>query len=131
MDLSYKTSYLWFNEKNITMDFHLIEEPMDFSEFNDEIDVRTYEIDDPKWYASKYLISFDFPNDVDVLDVYVYFVNEEGEVVGWEHIFDFNVEDTYEVVSDIYEEDIETIYLSIDADGIQYKIIGIYGIIVQ
>lgn len=129
MDLTYKTSYLWFNEKHIKMNVRYVEDPMDFSDYNEEIDVKTYEIDDSKWYADKYLLSFNLNNNVEVLDVYVYFVNEDGEIVGWEHIYDFNTDEIFEVVTDLYEEQIENIYLEIDADGMLYKIVGIYGII--
>ncbi len=131
MDLNYKTSYLWFNEKHIKMDIHLIEEPMDFSMYNEELEIKTYEQSDAKWYASKFQITFSLLDDADVLDAYVYFVNEVGVVVGWEYIYDFNVDDVYEVVTDLYEEDIETIYLEVNVDGVEYKIIGRYGIIVQ
>jgi len=131
MDLNYKTSYLWFNEKHIKMDIHLIEEPMDFSMYNDELEIKTYEQSDAKWYASKFQITFSLLDDADVLEAYVYFVNEVGMVVGWEYIYDFNVDDVYEVVTDLYEEDIEKIYLEVNVDGVEYKIIGRYGIIVQ
>ena len=131
LDLSYKTAYFWFNEKHIDVDFKLIEEPMDFSQYNNEFLISTYEIRDDQWYAYKYQLAFNLFNDADVIDVFAYLVNEEGEVVGWEHLYDFNVDENYAVVTDLYEPEVEVIYLDVTVDGVQYFIRGTYAIIIS
>ncbi len=131
IDVNYKTSYLWFNEKRIKLQEHLVEDPKDFSNYNESLAISAFEIEDAKWYAVKYLISFEFLTDVELLDVYVYLVDIDSSVVGWEHISASNVGELYEYVTDLYQDDIDTIYLEIVADGIEYEIISNYGIIIQ
>ena len=131
IDVNYKTSYLWFNEKHIKLQEHLVEDPKDFSNYNEELSISAYEIEDAKWYASKFLISFEFLSNVELLDVYVYLVDTNSSVIGWEHISASNVGELYEFVTDLYQDDIDTIYIEIDADGIEYEIISNYGIIIQ
>lgn len=131
LDLTYKTAYLWFNEKHMKLEGHSIEDPMDFSEYNEEISIITYEIYDSKWYANKYLVSFDFPTDIDIVDIYLYLVDVDSNVIAWERVYDFNVAQDYEFVTDLYEDSVDKIYLEVRADETLYKIIGTYGILVQ
>ncbi len=130
IDLSYKTSYFWLNEQKIHLNIHNIENPMDIIEDDGGVSVTAFEIDDTKWFSKKYLLSFNLNNNAEVFDAYVYFIDEDGIVIGWEHIVDFDIDDNYEVVSDLYEEDIEMIYIEISVDGVMYNVVAENGILV-
>ncbi len=130
VDLSYKTSYFWLNDQKITLDIHNIENPKEIIEDARGVTITAFEIDDTKWFSTKYLLSFDLNNGASVFDAYAYFIDENGIVIGWEHIVAFDIDEEYEVVSDLYEEDIEMIYVEIDVDGVEYSVVAVNGILV-
>ncbi|XMB86655.1 hypothetical protein RJG79_02395 [Mycoplasmatota bacterium WC44] len=128
IEIRYNTSYLRYYEQFITADFKQVEGIMYSNKYtlNEEVSVKVTEWPDSTWMQNKYHFQIDFIEPIDEFNAYIYFVDENYELLGWEYIYDFDILETYQYVSDLYVN-VNTIYIDLESKGNileKYKILG-------
>ncbi|XMB67610.1 hypothetical protein RI065_03535 [Mycoplasmatota bacterium zrk1] len=116
VDISYNSSYLVSDRTKINLDFKAIEGAFDYSIYKESESTRVtiVEFQDVKWFAFKYRFNIDFSLTLDDFNAYIYFVDDEKNLIGWEYVYQVETENTYDFVSRLYDEKIDKIFIDIN-----------------